>query len=105
VSLPGGGALVSPFQIAGEAEPTFIGKPHPPMYRQALDALDRKPHECWMIGDRPETDILGAARTGMRTILVRTGRFPPGEEIPEGLPQPDFDVVALNEALLTELGI
>ncbi len=35
----------------------------------------------------------------MRTALVRTGRFAPGEAIPSGLPLPDWDVSSLDALL------
>ena len=52
-----------------------------------------------MIGDRPDTDIAGAAKLGMKTALVRTGRFAPGAIIPEELPLPDWDVESLLSLL------
>ncbi len=90
--LPGGGALVAPFSIATEVEPVFIGKPHALLYQIAMDRLGFGPGHCLMIGDRPDTDIAGAAALGMHTALVRTGRFAPGTEIPDSLPVPDWDV-------------
>jgi HAD superfamily hydrolase (TIGR01450 family) len=94
--LPGGGALVAPFAIAAEVEPVFIGKPHALLYQIALDRLGVSPEHCLMIGDRPDTDIAGAATLGMKTALVRTGRFPPGAAIPDDLPSPDWDVNSLD---------
>ena len=46
---------------------------------------------CVMIGDRPDTDIAGAVRCGIRAALVRTGRFAPGEPWPNHLPRPRWD--------------
>ena len=97
--LPGGGALVAPFAVAAEVEPVFIGKPHPLLYQMAMQRLNVVAEECLMIGDRPDTDILGAARLGMKTALVRTGRFAPGRPIPTGLPQPNWDVTSLTDLL------
>lgn len=45
-------------------------KPHPEIYRAALDAMGR-PRRAWMIGDNVTADVLGAERAGMRAILVR----------------------------------
>ena len=95
--LPGGGALVAPFAVATGQEPVVIGKPEPLLFRMALERLGCAPESCLMIGDRPDTDIAGAARLGMPTALVRSGRFAPGEPWPEGLPRADWDVVDLDE--------
>lgn len=94
--LPGGGALVAPFAIATETEPVFIGKPHALLYQIAMERLGVAPEYCLMIGDRPDTDIAGASALGMRTALVRTGRFCSGRAIPDYLPVPDWDVESLG---------
>lgn len=97
--LPGGGALVAPFAIAAEVEPLFIGKPHPLLYQIAMDRLGVIAEQCLMVGDRPDTDIAGAAALGMQTALVRTGRFLPAAPMPENLPLPDWDVEGLDQLL------
>jgi len=43
------------------------------MFDVALDRLGTAPDETLMIGDRLETDILGAQRAGLKTALVLTG--------------------------------
>ena len=95
--LPGGGALAAPFAVATGRSPVVIGKPEPLLYRMALERLGCSPERCLMIGDRPDTDIAGAARLSMPTALVRTGRFAPGEAWPEGVPRADWDVADLDE--------
>ena len=102
--LPGGGALVAPFAIAAEVEPVFIGKPHALLYEIAMARLGVLPEHCLMVGDRPDTDIAGAAALGMKTALVRTGRFHPGAPLPEGLALPDWDVESLGQLLANDLG-
>jgi HAD superfamily hydrolase (TIGR01450 family) len=95
--LPGGGALIAPFTIATGVTPTIVGKPEPLLYEMALERLDCPANQCLMIGDRPDTDIVGAERLGMWTALVRSGRFPSGCRLPAGLRGPDFDVGGLPE--------
>ena len=90
--LPGGGALLAPFAIAAGVSPTVIGKPQPLLYQMAMAQLNCNARQCLMIGDRPDTDIAGAAALGMRTALVRSGRFLPDEDWPPGLAKPDWDV-------------
>ena len=98
--LPGGGALVAPFAIATETEPVYIGKPHALLYEIAMERLCVTPNQCLMVGDRPDTDIAGAAALGMKTALVRTGRFLPGIPLPDHLPAPDWDVESLAQLLM-----
>lgn len=90
--LPGGGALVAPFATACGVTPVVIGKPEPALYEMAVRRLALPAADCVMIGDRPETDIAGALRAGMRAALVRTGRFAPGAAWPAGLSRPNWDV-------------
>ncbi len=94
---PGGGALVAPFATGANVVPVTIGKPEPLLFEMALEKLGVDPGDCLMVGDRPDTDIAGAAAIGMKTALVRTGRFRPGEAYPPDLPKPDFDVESLSE--------
>lgn len=95
--LPGGGALVAPLVVATGVEPITIGKPFPLLYEMALERLNIAPENALMIGDRPDTDIHGAAKLGIKTALVRTGRFLPGESYPANLNMPDIDVDSLDE--------
>jgi HAD superfamily hydrolase (TIGR01450 family) len=101
--LPGGGALVAPIAVATGVDPVFIGKPNPALYEIAMARLGVGPDDCVMIGDRPDTDIAGAQALGMATALVRTGRFAPGEPLPDGV-RPDWDCADLAE-LMRVLGL
>jgi putative hydrolase of the HAD superfamily len=52
-------------------------KPHPTIFRFALEQLDVRPEHAVMIGDSIEDDVDGARAVGMRAILLdREGRFP-----------------------------
>lgn len=68
-------------------------KPHPTIFRSALDKLGVSAEEAAMVGDSPEDDIEGARALGMRAFLVdREDRFP---EVEGRLP----DLRALPAAL------
>jgi 4-nitrophenyl phosphatase len=69
----GNGAILAALQTATGVAPTIIGKPEPIIYQQALIQLGTTPAETVAIGDRLETDILGAVRTGIRSLLVLSG--------------------------------
>jgi 4-nitrophenyl phosphatase len=43
------------------------------MFELACTRLGLQPQEVLMVGDRLDTDILGANRAGSRTVLVLTG--------------------------------
>jgi HAD superfamily hydrolase (TIGR01509 family) len=45
-------------------------KPHPLIFRHVLDAWGIGPEQAVMLGDTLDTDILGASRIGMRSVLV-----------------------------------
>ncbi len=62
----------------GAPQPEFLGKPHAPIFEQALARLDvARPV---MLGDQLETDILGARSVGIDAVLVGSGvaRWRPG---------------------------
>lgn len=69
----GNGAILAALQVATGVTPTIIGKPEPIIYQQAMALLGTDTAETVAIGDRLETDILGAVRTGIRSLMVLTG--------------------------------
>jgi HAD superfamily hydrolase (TIGR01458 family) len=82
------GAFVAGLEFAADTEAIVVGKPSPAYFDAALDALDADPELAWMIGDDVESDIAGAQRLGMRTVLVRTGKFRP-DTVEAGRVRPD----------------
>jgi HAD superfamily hydrolase (TIGR01458 family) len=71
------GVFVAGLEYAAGIEATVLGKPSPAYFAAALDALDADPEHTWIVGDDIETDIAGGQRFGLRTALVRTGKFRP----------------------------
>ena len=71
------GAFVVGLEYAADTEATVLGKPSVPYFEAALAALDADAERTWMVGDDVEADVAGAQRLGMRTVLVRTGKFRP----------------------------
>jgi len=71
--LPGAGSIVSSVATASGIEPVVVGKPHKLIMDIVLWHLKIAAHECVMVGDRLDTDILGGVNAGMRTMLVLTG--------------------------------
>jgi HAD superfamily hydrolase (TIGR01458 family) len=88
------GAFVAGLEYAAGIEATVVGKPSPAYFGAACEALDADPELTWMVGDDLEADIAGAQRFGMRTVLVRTGKFRPDAVEQAGV-QPDGIVSSL----------
>lgn len=70
---PGNGALVSAVHLAVGRLATFAGKPEPEIFQVALERWAVEPAKTLMLGDRLDTDVLGANRAGIRSALVLTG--------------------------------
>jgi len=97
----GNGAILAALEVATGVTPTIIGKPEPIIYQQALTLLGVDPDETVAIGDRLETDILGAVRTGIRSIMVLTG-VSTEDDLKEANYQPTWvmpDIRAVTQAL------
>ena len=72
-SAPGAGALIRGIEVSSGINAHMIGKPHAGLFQEALRRAACLPEEALMIGDRLDTDILGAQRLGLKTALVLTG--------------------------------
>jgi 4-nitrophenyl phosphatase len=69
----GNGGTLAALEAATGVKPVSIGKPAPILYQQALSVLGSTAEQTVAIGDRLDTDILGAVNADMRSILVLTG--------------------------------
>jgi hypothetical protein len=68
---PGAGAILAAVTTATGATPTVVGKPNRPLLEAAAERTGaRRP---LMVGDRIDTDVVGAARMGWDSLLVLTG--------------------------------
>lgn len=68
---PGNGSLVAALRHATGAEPAVAGKPDPGMFTVAAQRIGAR--SPLVVGDRLDTDIEGAVRSGMESLLVLTG--------------------------------
>lgn len=89
------GAFVAGLEYAAEVEAIVLGKPSPSYFEAACEALDAEPSMTWMVGDDLESDIVGARGIGMRTVLVRTGKFRP-DAVERSRVKPDGIVSSLG---------
>ncbi|BCJ74205.1 acid sugar phosphatase [Catellatospora sp. IY07-71] len=70
--LPGNGSLVALLATALEREPdVVVGKPEPGLFATAAGQASAR--RVLVVGDRLDTDIAGAHRAGMDSLLVLTG--------------------------------
>jgi HAD superfamily hydrolase (TIGR01458 family) len=69
------GAFVAGLEYAAQVTATVLGKPSPAYFGAALEALDADPDQAWIVGDDLESDVAGGQQAGLRTVLLRTGKF------------------------------
>jgi HAD superfamily hydrolase (TIGR01450 family) len=70
-TAPGNGTLVSAVHTAIGRLPVVAGKPEVAIFEEAVQRFGAS--AALMVGDRLDTDILGANRAGIRSLLVLTG--------------------------------
>lgn len=113
---PGAGAIVASIAaMCGRGPDVSIGKPGPFLLQQALQYANLPPHDCLMVGDTLEADIVAGYRLGMPTALVTTGNFgamvaespspptykQPGTHLSKPV-HPDWVLASLAELLVDE---
>ncbi|MCX6691566.1 MAG: TIGR01458 family HAD-type hydrolase [Methanoregula sp.] len=69
------GPFVAALEFATGKTATVVGKPSPKFFEMALKDMNVRTDQALMIGDDILTDIAGARSMGMKTGLVRTGKF------------------------------
>jgi putative hydrolase of the HAD superfamily len=68
-------------------------KPHASIFLRATERLGVAPQDCAFVGDKPQTDMLGAREVGMQTVW-----FPNGLSWPQSYDwRPDAEVLQLSE--------
>jgi 4-nitrophenyl phosphatase len=87
--IPGTGSLLALLIAATGTQPEVVGKPYPGMYQLAMQRVGASAAQTLMVGDRYETDIVGAVKLGLITAGVLTGISKRAEFESAALP-PDF---------------
>jgi len=67
------GPIIKALEFASGKKAALIGKPSPRMFTLALRLANEGAGKAVMIGDQIETDLVGAGKAGVHTILVLTG--------------------------------
>ena len=71
--LPATGSVAAMITRATGAQPYFVGKPNPMMFRSAMNRIEAHSETTMMVGDRMDTDVVAGIEAGLDTILVLTG--------------------------------
>ena len=69
--LPGNGAFVGALRLVTGREPVVAGKPDPALHHESVERVGAQ--RPLVVGDRLDTDVLGAVRGGADSLLVLTG--------------------------------
>jgi HAD superfamily hydrolase (TIGR01458 family) len=88
------GCYVRGLEYSANRRARVVGKPSADVYRVALRRLDVPADEAMMVGDDPVSDLRTAARIGMATCLVRTGK---GDAFTVESGEVDLDLPALAD--------
>ncbi len=96
------GPFVRALEYASGRQATILGKPAAGFFHAAVADLGLSPAEVVMVGDDAHSDVEGALAAGLQAILVRTGKYRPGDEARIGLPGARVmdDIVAVADWLL-----
>jgi HAD superfamily hydrolase (TIGR01450 family) len=98
---PGNGALVEVIAAATGRRPVAAGKPEIPLHREAVRRIGAQ--RPLVVGDRLDTDIKGANRAGVASLLVLTGVTTPVELVlAEPAHRPGYVCADLSAGLLGE---
>ncbi|MFN2537141.1 MAG: HAD-IIA family hydrolase [Mycobacteriales bacterium] len=75
--VPGNGALVQALVHTTGKHPVVVGKPEPELHMASVERV--RAHHPLVVGDRLDTDVLGANRAGTDSLLVLTGVTRPAD--------------------------
>jgi HAD superfamily hydrolase (TIGR01458 family) len=74
-----GGAFVAALETASGVSPVVCGKPSADYFDAALRPMGVEASRAAMVGDDIVNDVAGAQAAGLAGVLVRTGKFQPGD--------------------------
>ena len=77
--LPATGSVAALITKATGAEPYFVGKPNPMMFRSAMNRIEAHSEMTVMVGDRMDTDVVAGIEAGLETVLVLSGSTQVGD--------------------------
>ncbi len=92
------GPFVAALEYATGREAMLFGKPSVAFFGSAVASLGCAAAEAVMVGDDVDSDVAGAMDAGLLGLLVRTGKYRPGDET-RSEPAPSAVLADLGEAV------
>ncbi|MEO1052305.1 MAG: TIGR01458 family HAD-type hydrolase [Bacteroidota bacterium] len=96
------GAFITGLEYATGKTAKVIGKPETTFFETAINSLNLQKHEVAMIGDDIFSDIGGAQNTGIKSILVKTGKYRKDQVEQSGI-EPDLVINAFKDLMIRSL--
>lgn len=90
------GAFAAALEFASGKRATVVGKPAQAFFQAALQKAEADASEAIVVGDDITTDIAGASAAGIRSILVRTGKFT-FQPVDSNMPQPTLTIKSIAD--------
>ena len=90
------GAIITGLEYSSGQTAISLGKPNQHFFQTALEDISIRSEKAIMVGDDLINDIGGAQRTGMKGVLVRTGKFRKSD-LSHSDVKPDFIIESINE--------
>ena len=84
--------LQSYFEFAIYSSTTAFRKPHPAIFKLAIDNFKIEPQEILFVGDNFSLDVVGAKKVGMKSAWVNRE----GKVIPKDI-EPDYELHSLDD--------
>ncbi len=97
--LPGSGAILAAIEVASGRTATVVGKPQPGLIRVALERAGGG--DALFVGDRADSDCVGAHAAGLPVALVLTG-VTRESDLPSLTDRPEYILESLRDVLTAE---
>ena len=75
-------SLVEAFRFVVSSAELGLRKPHPAIFRDAVEKLGANPAETWYVGDLWENDVVGSSRAGLIPVWLNANTTQPPSNIP-----------------------
>ena len=97
------GAFIKGIEYASSTESLVIGKPEKDFFNIAVKDIGIQKENLVMIGDDITNDIYGAQKSGIQSILVKTGKYRE-DLIEKSNIKPDLIINSIDEIIQLPIG-